>query len=139
MSQPQGHSAAGRIMSMKNSSDTVGNQTHNLPASSAVPIYACKYVNIQQHKDCDSGQLPDQPLRQKGEHEDNKTGSFRLKHEESNGARHQDKTGRRKATLTLTRANSRIVRYQHARLNVRAECSSLRRYTGVMASFRRKY
>ena len=37
MSQPQGHSAAGRIMSMKNSSDTIGNRTRNLLAYSAVP------------------------------------------------------------------------------------------------------
>jgi len=33
----QGHSAAGRIMSMKNSNDTIGNRTRNLPACSAVP------------------------------------------------------------------------------------------------------
>ena len=31
LSRPQGHGAAGRIMSMKNSSDPIGNQTHNLP------------------------------------------------------------------------------------------------------------
>jgi len=37
LSQPQGHSAAGRIMSMKNSSDTIGNPTRDLPACSAVP------------------------------------------------------------------------------------------------------
>jgi hypothetical protein len=37
MSQPQGHSAAGRIMLMKNSNDTVGNRTRVLPACSAVP------------------------------------------------------------------------------------------------------
>jgi hypothetical protein len=37
LSQPKGHSAAGRIMSLKNSCDTLGNQTHNLPACSAVP------------------------------------------------------------------------------------------------------
>jgi hypothetical protein len=37
LSQPQGHSAAGRIMSMKNSSDTIGNRTHDLPTCSAVP------------------------------------------------------------------------------------------------------
>jgi hypothetical protein len=37
LSQPQGHSAAGRIMSMKNSSDTIGNRTLDLPACSAVP------------------------------------------------------------------------------------------------------
>ena len=37
LSQPQGHSAAGRIMSMKNSNDTIGNRTRDLPACSAVP------------------------------------------------------------------------------------------------------
>ena len=36
LSQPQGHSAAGRIMSMKNS-DIIGNRTRDLPACSAVP------------------------------------------------------------------------------------------------------
>jgi len=36
LSQPQDHSAAGRIMSMKNSDDTIGNRTRNLPACSAV-------------------------------------------------------------------------------------------------------
>jgi hypothetical protein len=37
LSQPKGHSAAGRIMSMKNSNDTIGNRTRDLPACSAVP------------------------------------------------------------------------------------------------------
>jgi hypothetical protein len=37
LSQPQGHSAAGRIMSMKNSTNTIGNRTRDLPACSAVP------------------------------------------------------------------------------------------------------
>jgi hypothetical protein len=37
LKQPQGHSAAGRIMSMKNSSDTIGNRTCDLPTCSAVP------------------------------------------------------------------------------------------------------
>jgi hypothetical protein len=37
LSQTQGHSATGRIMSMKNSSDTFGNRTRDLPACSAVP------------------------------------------------------------------------------------------------------
>ena len=37
LSLPQGHSAAGRIMSMKNSSDTIGNRTRDLSACSAVP------------------------------------------------------------------------------------------------------
>ena len=37
LSWPQGHSAAGRIMSIKNSNDTIGNRTCDLPACSAVP------------------------------------------------------------------------------------------------------
>jgi hypothetical protein len=36
LSRPQGHSATERIMSTKNSNDTIGNQTRNLPACSAV-------------------------------------------------------------------------------------------------------
>ena len=36
-SQPWGHSSAGRIISMKNSSDTIGNRTHSFPACSTVP------------------------------------------------------------------------------------------------------
>ena len=36
LSQPQSHSAAGRIMSMKKSNDTIGNRTRDLPACSAV-------------------------------------------------------------------------------------------------------
>jgi hypothetical protein len=34
LSQPQGHSTAGRVMSMKNSNDTIGNRSCVLPASS---------------------------------------------------------------------------------------------------------
>jgi len=37
LSQPQGHSEAGRIMSMKESNDTIGNRTRDLPTCSAVP------------------------------------------------------------------------------------------------------
>jgi hypothetical protein len=37
LSQTQDHCAAGRIMSMKNYNDTIGNQTRDLPACSAVP------------------------------------------------------------------------------------------------------
>jgi hypothetical protein len=37
LSQPHGHSATGRIMSMINSNDTIGNRTRDLPACSAVP------------------------------------------------------------------------------------------------------
>jgi len=37
LSQPQGHNAAGRIMPMKNSSDTIENRTRDLLACSAVP------------------------------------------------------------------------------------------------------
>jgi hypothetical protein len=35
--QPQGHNVAGRIMSMKNSNDTIGNRTRDLPTCSAMP------------------------------------------------------------------------------------------------------
>jgi len=34
---PQGYSAAGMIMSMKNSNGTIGNRAHDLPTCSAVP------------------------------------------------------------------------------------------------------
>ena len=37
LSRPQGHSAAGRIMSMEISNDTIGDRTRDLPACSAVP------------------------------------------------------------------------------------------------------
>jgi hypothetical protein len=37
LSQPQGNSAAGRIMSMKNSSDTNGNRSRDLPTWTTVP------------------------------------------------------------------------------------------------------
>jgi len=37
LSPPQDHTAAGRIMSMKDSNDTIGNRTRDLPACSAVP------------------------------------------------------------------------------------------------------
>jgi len=36
-STPQGHSVAGRIMSMKNFDDTIGNRTRDLPVCSTVP------------------------------------------------------------------------------------------------------
>jgi len=46
LSQPQGHSAAGRIMSKKNSNDTIGNRTHDLPACRVVsqPTTAYAYL-----------------------------------------------------------------------------------------------
>jgi hypothetical protein len=37
LSRSQGHSAAGRIMSMKNSNDTIWNRTRDLPACNSVP------------------------------------------------------------------------------------------------------
>jgi len=131
LSKLQGQSAAGRIMSMKNSNYTIGNQTRDLPACSAVPIYACKYVNIQQwHTDCDSGQWPDPPLRQVGEHQDNKTESFRLKHEDSDWAQHQDRlAGVRQLWYWLQRT---LLFYDTDMLGW--TCGR-----GVMASFRRKY
>ena len=36
LSRPQGHIATGRIMSLKNSNDTIGNRTRDLPVCSAV-------------------------------------------------------------------------------------------------------
>ena len=45
LSQPQGHGAAGRIMSMKKSIDTTGNRTRDIPACSAVGyIYIYMYI-----------------------------------------------------------------------------------------------
>jgi len=37
LSLPQGHIATGRIMSLKNSNDTIGNRTRDLPVCSVVP------------------------------------------------------------------------------------------------------
>ena len=37
LSRPQGHSATGRIMSLKNSNDTTRNRTRDLPVCSVVP------------------------------------------------------------------------------------------------------
>ena len=46
LSRHQGHSAAGRIMSMKNSNDTIGNRTRDLQACSPVP----QPTALQAHK-----------------------------------------------------------------------------------------
>jgi len=55
ISHPQGHSVAGRIMSMKNSNDTIGNRTRDLPtcrsvpqptASPRAPHSCCVWINI---------------------------------------------------------------------------------------------
>jgi hypothetical protein len=37
LSRPQGHSATGKVMSLKNSNDTIGNRTRDLPVCSVVP------------------------------------------------------------------------------------------------------
>ena len=37
LSQPKGHSAAGRFMPMKNSNEAIGIRTHDLPTCSVVP------------------------------------------------------------------------------------------------------
>jgi hypothetical protein len=37
LSEPEGHSGAGRVMSMKNASDTIGSRTRVLPTCSEVP------------------------------------------------------------------------------------------------------
>ena len=44
LNQLQGYSTPGRIMSMKNSNDTIGNRTHDLPACRAVPQSTAKPV-----------------------------------------------------------------------------------------------
>jgi len=55
LSRPQGHSAIGRFMLKKNSSDAIGNRTRDLPTCSAVPqpttnthtyMYVCIYIYI---------------------------------------------------------------------------------------------
>ena len=45
MVRPQDHSAAGRIISIKNSNDTIGNRTRDLPSCSAV-LTSPLYINI---------------------------------------------------------------------------------------------
>ena len=55
LSRPYGHSAVGRIMSMKNFNDTIENRTRDLPICSAVPqptaqcAYTIKYTYYYQH------------------------------------------------------------------------------------------
>ena len=44
LSQPQGHSAVGRITSMKNSNDTIGNRTRSLPQPTAPPHAPTVYL-----------------------------------------------------------------------------------------------
>jgi hypothetical protein len=48
LSRPQGHSASGRIILLKNSNDTIGNRTRNLPIYSVVLLnrYNIKYGNV---------------------------------------------------------------------------------------------
>jgi len=56
LSQSQGHSAAGRIISMKSFSDTIGNRTRDFPTWSAVPrpIYNIKiYYSINTYNNMD--------------------------------------------------------------------------------------
>jgi hypothetical protein len=46
LSLPQGHNAAGRIMSTEKSNDLIGNGTHDTPASSMVPLpIICSYLS----------------------------------------------------------------------------------------------
>ena len=51
LSQPQDHSAAGRIKSMKNSNDTIGNRNRDLPACSVVsqPTAPPRALRIEAH------------------------------------------------------------------------------------------
>jgi hypothetical protein len=50
--RPQDHSATGRVMSVKNSNDTIGNRSPDLPVCSAVPqplIYKRYFAQSLQH------------------------------------------------------------------------------------------
>ena len=49
LNRPQGHNTVGRIISVKNSSDTIGNRTRHLPACS-VPPSRCTRVRIRKTK-----------------------------------------------------------------------------------------
>ena len=42
LSRPQGHSVIGRIMSMKNSNDTIWDRTIDLPICSTAPLPLCR-------------------------------------------------------------------------------------------------
>jgi len=46
LSRPQRHSTAGRIMSMKNYNDTIGNRTRDLPTCGAVPQPNCATSSV---------------------------------------------------------------------------------------------
>jgi hypothetical protein len=48
-SRPQGHSAAGRIKSMKNLNGPIGNLTRDISACSAVPQYPSMRIYICMH------------------------------------------------------------------------------------------
>ena len=54
LSQPQGHSEAGRIMAVKNSNDTIGNRTRDLPSRSSVhqPIVSHLFSFFSQRTYC---------------------------------------------------------------------------------------
>jgi hypothetical protein len=41
-----GHNAAGRIMSMKNSSDTIGDRSRDVPTCGVVPFLACTKIKF---------------------------------------------------------------------------------------------
>jgi len=47
LSRPQGHSAAGRIMSMKNSNDTIGNRTRDLPKSQIFILCSFLFLSME--------------------------------------------------------------------------------------------
>ena len=52
LSRPQGHSAAGRIISLKNSNDTIGNRTRDPPVCSVMQKlvqYTYYFRNIHFH------------------------------------------------------------------------------------------
>jgi len=50
LSRPQGRSAAGRIMSVKNYNDNIGKRTGDLPVYSAVLLRDRYHINLQSFK-----------------------------------------------------------------------------------------
>ena len=60
LSRTLGHSAAGRIMSMKNANHTIGNRTLDLPACSAVPEPTAPPQSLLNNK-TRAGRLFDRP------------------------------------------------------------------------------
>jgi hypothetical protein len=56
--EAEGHSAAGRIMSMINSSDTIGNRTRDVPTCNAVPQSTASPRAVKVYSDVSVALIP---------------------------------------------------------------------------------